>query len=821
VRVPLSWLRDFTPVEEVPERVAHVLSFLGLVVEGVETVPAAFERVVVARVLSTRAHPGADRVQLVDVDAGGGEPLQIVCGAFNMRPGDLVPLATLGAKMPDGREIARRKVRGEWSNGMLCSASELGIGPEGGEPAIYVLPAGEAVPGQPFAEAFGLGADVVFDLEISPNRGDCFSVAGVARDLAAAMGLPFSLPKPPHLVAEGVPAAAVAVDPSAEDICPRFTGTVVESLGEARALPVVARRLALAGMRPVNAVVDASNYVMLELGQPNHPYDISSLVGGSLLARRAKTGEKLVTLDGVERELSEEDLVISDASGCPVGLAGIMGGARSGVTATTEAVLLEVANFDPRTVAATGKRLGLVSEARVRFERGVDIELAGLSTDRFVQLLGPGVRRGPTTDVRPRPAAQARVTLRPARANMVLGTSLSGEDCAGYLERLGFSVVAKGGEQWDFLVPSWRFDVTREVDLIEEIARVHGYENIGRCLPPRPSRPSRLAGWQLSRRRVRESLVGAGALEAWTSSFVSQAELERAGLSAAVAVSVENPLDASQALLRTSLLPGLIRAARLNLERQATAFCLFELGDVFSTKAPGQPQGASPFQYRAVDGVYEWEQLGLIAVGPGADGGYAARAWEVLAAGLRLENATLARWSGWASYEPEPFGAASALSALHPGRRAVITVGERRRVAGALGELAPEVAARGGLAGRVAVLVADLASLLVPAAVTPRAKAVSRYPATDLDVALVVGEDWPAAEVWATVKEAAGELAEDVVLFDTWAGPSLGEGRRSLAFRVRLRAPGRTLTEADVAEVRSRVVQVARERHGAELRGAG
>jgi phenylalanyl-tRNA synthetase beta chain len=821
VRVPLSWLKDFVTLPEPPEQVAHVLSFLGLVVEGAEAVPAPFERVVVARVLATRPHPGADRVQLVDVDAGEGEPLQVVCGAFNMRPGDLVPLATVGAQMPDGREIARRKVRGEWSNGMLCSAAELGLGPEGTEPAIYILPPGAAAPGEAFSEVFGFGADVVFDLEISPNRGDCFSVVGVARDLAAALARPLVLSAPPRAVTEGVAPANVAVDAGAEDLCPRFTGTVIEDVREARISPMVARRLTLAGMRPINPLVDVSNYVMLELGQPNHPYDLSRLGGRGLLVRRAKAGEKLVTLDGVERELSGEDLVISDANGRPVGLAGIMGGAGSGVSASTDAVLLEVANFDPQAVAATGKRTGVVSEARTRFERGVDIELPERAIDRFVELLGPSVRRGPTTDVRSRPPMDNRVALRPGRANLVLGTSLSPERCVAYLERLGFCLASEGGDELVFRVPSWRGDVTREIDLIEEVARMYGYENIGRSLPARPARAGRLAPWQLARRRLREALVGAGASEAWTSSFVSTDELRAAGLDPATAVEVANPLDASQALLRTSLLPGLVRAARHNLERQAEALCLFELGDVFSTAVGGAAGTAGPFEHSPVEGAHEWEQLGLIAVGTGADGAYAARIWEVIASALRLEDATVSARPGRFSDEPAALGAASALGALHPGRRGVISTGRGPRAAGVLGELAPEVAARNGLTGRVAVLIADLAPLLGHGAGPLSAKPVSRYPAVDLDVALVVGEDWPAGEVWATVRQAAGELAEHVVLFDVWRGPSLGGGRRSLAFRARLRAPDRTLTEADVAEVRARVVQAARERHGAELRGAG
>ncbi|MCL6091559.1 MAG: phenylalanine--tRNA ligase subunit beta, partial [Actinobacteria bacterium] len=361
MRVPLSWLKEFTPPEGPAERIADALSSLGLVVESSEVVASPFDGVVVARVLETRRHPGADRVQLVDVDAGDGEARQVVCGAFNMRPGDLVPLATLGTVMPNGMEIGRRKVRGEWSNGMLCSATELGVGPEGPSPAIFLFDPASATPGQPAAEAFGFGGDVVFDLEISPNRGDCFGVVGVARELAAGLDLPFSVPVAPHVVAKDVEAASVSVDPNARDLCPRFTGTVVENVEHAVVAPLVRRRLALAGMRPLSAVVDVSNYVMLELGQPNHPYDISRLGGRGLEVRRGRAGERLVTLDGVERELCPDDVVICDAEGTPVGLGGIMGGARAEISATTSTVLLEVANFDPLAIAASGARLGLVS----------------------------------------------------------------------------------------------------------------------------------------------------------------------------------------------------------------------------------------------------------------------------------------------------------------------------------------------------------------------------------------------------------------------------------------------------------------------------
>jgi phenylalanyl-tRNA synthetase beta chain len=812
MRVPLSWLRDFTPVQHEPAEVARSLSLLGLVVEGVEEVGMPLAGVTVARVLETRRHPAADRIQLVDVDAGDGEALQVCCGAFNMKAGDLVPLATVGTVMPSGVEIGRRKMRGEWSNGMLCSAAELGIGAEGPEPAIYVFAPGRAVPGQPAAEALGFEPDVVFDIEVSPNRSDCFSVAGVARDLAAGLGLPFRLPDVEHRVDGEVPRASVEVSPAAAQLCPRFTGTVVEGVLDAAVPPLVGRRLVLAGMRQVSPVVDASNYVMLELGQPNHPYDVALLGGHGLVVRRADEGEVVVTLDGVERQLVPDDLVIADANGHAVGIAGIMGGAGSGISASTTAVLLEVANFLPGAVAATGARLGLSSEARTRFERGVDIELAARAVDRFVELLGPGVRRGETTDLRQVPPGRRGARLRASRVNLVLGTALSAPQCVRFLEPLGFEAEPAGDGVYDVSVPTWRPDCTREVDLVEEVARIYGYDNVPRVMPPRPMAPSGLSRYQRGRRAAREALAGAGADEAWTSTFLSPGDMARAGLSAGPAVELENPLDQSQSLLRTSLLPGLLKAARFNVDRQAGALSLFEMGSVFRRPAPqGQPG--------LVDGVVEWEQLGLLALGGDVDAAYAVRCWEVLAAGLRLEGACLAPLDDEVAAAAPPGSLLSTAGALHPGRCGVVALAGAP--AGLVGELAAEVAERNGLPGRVAVVLADLEVLLGGPGRAWSARPVSKYPATDLDMAFWVPEAVPAGTLAATVREGAGALAEDVVLFDVWRGEAPGAPgtpRRSLAFRARLRAPDRTLTEAEVDEVRRTVAALALDRHGAALR---
>jgi len=786
--VPLSWLCDFAPIDAEVDTLASTLAELGLVVEGVERVGGDLDGVVVARVLALRPHPAADRVQLVDVDAGDGSALQIACGAFNMGVGDLVPLASVGTRMPGGMEIGRRKLRGEWSNGMLCSASELGL-PEH-EHGILVLAEGLAAPGTPLAGALGLEPDVVFDLDITPNRPDALSIAGVARDLAAGLRIPFSLPVAQVPVDAGVGVASVVVaDP---ELSPRFTGTVVAGVRVGPSPAWLARRLTLCGMRAINNVVDASNYVMLELGQPNHAYDLDRLPGRGLSVRWARTGERIVTLDGVERTLQGDDGLICDASSTPVGIAGIMGGASSEISDATATVLFEAAYFTPMAIARTGKRLGLHSEARARFERGIDPEATLASVARFVELL-PGTRRGPTTDARSDEhlPARPRVALRTARVNAVLGTALGDADIAGLLAPIGFAAGA-GGEAGVQVVtvPSWRPDSDREIDVIEEVARLHGYRHIARTLPGGVRVGTGLTPYQRRRRLLRDVLVGAGTSEAWTTTFLAPGDLERAGLPGA-AVEVENPLDRSESLLRTSLLPGLLKAVRFNADRQQPDVRLFEVGRVF------EPPGAEQVL------PTEREEVGCIVAGRDADAVLATRLWAVVAGGLRLAEVTV---------EPAP------IAGLHPGRSARLLAGGVE--IGVVGEVSPEVAAAYGLHGRVGWWSAELDALLTRAPTRPeRAVPLSRFPGSDIDLAFVVADAVPAATVGALLREAGRELVESVALFDVYRGQGVPPGSRSLAYHLRLRAHDRTLTDAEVAEVRRCCIEAAQSSAGAVLRG--
>jgi phenylalanyl-tRNA synthetase beta chain len=782
MRVPLSWLCDFAPFSGEPAELAASLSGLGLVVEGMEMVGQGLGDVVVARVLATRPHPNADKVQVVDVDAGDGSALQIVCGAFNFGPGDVVPLAPVGARLPGGMQIGRRNVRGEWSNGMLCSGTELALTADG---AGIMLLSADLVPGTALTEALGIEPDVVFDLDVTPNRPDALSVVGVARDLAAVLGLPFAIPEPPAPSgADGL----VTVVVQASDLCPQFTATVLGGVEIGPSPAWLAGRLTLAGMRPINNLVDVSNYVMLELGQPNHPYDLDRLPGRGLLVRRAADGERLITLDDVERSLGPDDCLICDAEGTPVGIAGVMGGASSEISPTTSTVAVEAAWFDPVAIARTSKRVGLRTEASVRFERGVDVDGVDRAVARFCQLAGEvagATVTGATLDVRgvlPRPA---RVVVRTSRVNALLGTALSPVDVSGYLQPLGFRCTPTGDGDFRVDIPSWRPDSEREIDVVEEVARHHGYGRIERTMPA-ITRAGSLTPYQQDRRRVREILVGAGLAEAWATTFLAPEDLSRAALPPE-AVEVENPLAAEESILRPSLLPGLLRALAANVGHRRPDVGLFEIGHVFFPPDPGEQLPVEP-EYLAV------------ALGR-RDASDAVRIWRTLADGLRLADVRLQ---------------AAPVPGLHPTRSARLMAGGQD--AGAIGEVDPQVLAAHDIEGRVGWFELDLGSLLA----SPRRPAVyrpvSRFPSADMDLAFVVDDTTPADDVERTLARAGGELLERIELFDVFRSPQL-DGSRSLAWRLRFSSLDHTLAEEELTALRLRCIDAVTSAHPARLRG--
>ena len=784
MKVLLSWLREFAPdIDGEPEDLSEILSDLGLAVEELSHVGQGLDGIVVAEVLATRPHPDADRIHLVDVDAGDGEALQVCCGAFNMAVGDLVPLAVVGTTMPGGMEIARRKMRGEWSNGMLCSGAEIGMGDD--HEGILILDRGLSL-GVPLTEALGIQPDVLFDLEVNPNRPDAMSVMGVARDLAARLGVAFAV-NAPGVEEAGQPAAErAAVSIAAPDFCRRFGVRVLDNVPSGPSPRWMANRLLAVGQRPINAVVDLSNYVMFELGQPNHTYDLDLVPGGELGVRMAHRGEQLTTLDGVERTLTIYDGVIVNHDDEAIGLAGVMGGASTEISAETRSVLLEAAWWDPMTIARTARRLGLRSEASARFERGADPEIIPMALDRFAELAAAlGATTSPgmidATGNRPEPIT---VRVRTPRVNAILGTELSADEMTALLEPIGFACEAGGdGQDFEVSIPSWRIDSATEIDVIEEVGRLHGYSNIARTVPV-TEQAGTLTPQQQDRRHIRALLTGMGITEAMPLPFLAPGDLARAGLGDD-GITVTNPLVAEESIMRTSLRPGLLKAVTYNAARRTTGVSLFEIGRI-------NPGGGGELPD-------EHEHLAVILAGQEATA--ATTLWRRLARHLAATN---------------PGVVNGPVDGLHPGRSGQVLADGQP--VGALGEIDPQVLDAYEIDERVAWLEVDLGALLAADRGLAPYRAPSRYPSSDIDLAFTVPDEVSADEVAATIVQAGGKLLASVSLFDVFRSEQLGEGRRSLAYTLRFEAADRTLNDAEVAAARQTCIDAVTTTHNATLR---
>jgi phenylalanyl-tRNA synthetase beta chain len=836
-------LRELTPLETRPTDRSEVaalaadLDALGLVVEGIEAVGEGLGDVVLARVLEIAAIPKADRIRRVVVDAGGPEPVEVVCGAWNFEVGDVVPFAPVGAVLPGEFRIEQRRMRGVVSNGMLCSGRELRLSED--HDGILVLGRGgldgPAKPdgpharkvaeglelGLPLVDYLGVGyePDVVFDLAIEGNRPDCLCIAGIARDIGARLGLPLYLPEP--VVEDGPePAGRLAtVEVFVPELCHRLLGKVLVGVSAVSSPAVIGRRLTLAGMRPIDSIVDASNYVMLELGQPTHPYDLDRLGGHGLRVRAARPGEEIVTLDGVTRvlgtrppkpddPLAGSDCLICDAEDRPVGIGGIMGGQSSEISSDASRVLLEVGSFVPLAIARTARWVGLRTEASVRFERGVDPNGMERSALRFCELVVAAARAGGVTApviasgwidahlvaYRPR-----RVQVRTERIGALLGTELEDAEITRLLAPLGFvspvptDPAARGVLELE--VPSFRPDVGREVDVAEEVARRIGYQELP-VSQRRSAYVGRLTDLQVLRRRLKRVLAGLGAHEAWTMSIVEPRDQERGGVVSPL-VTLLNPMVAEESALRGGLLPGLLGALRHNAGHRHPSLRLFEIGDVFA-----MPPESVPASHGGPELPEEWELVGLILADDGDDARVAVNAWRVIADAFRLEGTEL-----------RP----AVRAGLHPARTAEVVSGDTRL--GVVGEIDPETLRAYDLPhSRAGWLELDIRKLAAAPRRPLAARPLSRFPSSDVDLAFVVADSVPAAAVEAALGNAAGELCESVELFDVYRGAGVSEGSRSLAYRLRFCAPDRTLTDAEVTELRSRCIGAVESEFPATLR---
>ena len=798
MKVSLRWLSDYLdlPTDD-PDQLAEAFGSLGHEVEGFEVLDLQFSGVVVGRVEEVVPHPNADKLRLCRVTTGG-DPQDIVCGAWNFEAGAIVPVSVPGSVLAGGLEVGVRALRGIESHGMICSAAELGLGED--HEGIMVLDP-ETEIGSPFADLVPL-PDLVFDLSITPNRPDAMSLLGIARDLGAFYRIPVRVPE--SSLAEAGPDSQVKVTLEDPHGCPRYVGREVREIAVAPSPLWMQLRLRSTGVRPINNIVDITNYVLLETGQPLHGFDLDEVANEEIIVRRARPGETLRTLDGVDRDLSEQDLVIADGERA-VAFAGVMGGETSEVVESTKRVLIEAAHFDAPTVMFTAKRHELRTEASSRFERGVDPNLPGRAAVRAAAMmvdLAGGTAVSGCQDNYPEPIEPWTVDLPLGEIPRLLGIELDRATVVELLALIGFE--AAGQDPLVVTVPTFRPDVRRTADVLEEVARIHGYDKIPETLPLGTG--GGLSEAQLAERRVRSTMTGLGYSEAQSWSFVSNEDLDHLGLNPEdvrrQGIAVKNPLRDLEPLLRTTLLPGLLKSARFNTSYGADRVALFEIGKVFlaetsslDARIPHQPDrlafvATGEFGPRQVSDHHRV-----------ADVFTATATWRALADSLGLTETDLR--------QGEPDG-------YHPGRAADVFVDGA--VVGSVGELHPSVVRSFGLEGRVAGGELALESL-----VTARGwwafEEPSTYPPVVFDLAFDLDASVPAQALVRAITESAGDWLESAQVFDEFSGSQMEPGRKSVAVQLWFRAPDHTLTNEEVAPQRNLIISRVEDLLDARLRG--
>jgi len=786
-----NWLRSHVPTDADREALAATLTAIGLEVEEVTPLGGALAQVVVARIVEAVRHPEADRLQVCQVDAGTGGLLQIVCGAPNARPGLVAPLALVGAQIGE-LKIKPAKLRGVESNGMLCSAKELGLDSDAS--GLFELP-DDAPVGQPLADYLGL-PDASIEIKLTPNRADCFSVRGIAYDVAAACGSEVVAMEIAAVPAVSARTLAVELQAGAE--APRFCGRVIEGIDPAARTPVwMAERLRRSGVRPVSLLVDITQYVMLELGQPMHAYDLDTLQG-PVAARRSRAGESLKLLDGRDVALDDSFLVITDADR-PVGLAGLMGGFDTRVTDATRNVFLEAAHFQPAAIMGRGRKFGLHTDAGHRFERGVDPQLPPRAIELATRLVLDlaGGTPGPVTqvDLAEHLPVAARIALRRARVARVLGLQIADAEIERILRALGMQVEA-AADGWQVTAPTRRFDIAIEEDLIEELARIHGYDRIPTTLPGGASRIAMPTETVLEEAAARAHLVSRDLQETINYAFVEDALLQKWQLQDGL-VALANPLSAELAVMRPALLPGLVAALGRNVARQVGRVRLFELGKTFAAAAEA---GAAPIETQQIAAAVCGDALAL-------QWGEGAR--KVDFHDLKGDLASLAAASG-AEFEYR----ASTRPHGHPGRSA--DVYRDGQCIGWIGQLHPALAK--ALEIDVEVFAFELALAPLAARALPRAGELSRFPSVRRDLAFLVPEQVAWSALAATVRASIGPLLREIQLFDRYVGPGVEGGFKSLAMGLILQDNSRTLTDRDVEAVVADAVAAVERDHRARIR---
>ena len=791
MKISLNWLSDFVDIDISPERLAETLITAGLEVEGISKLGGGLDNVVVARILSMNPHPNADRLTLCSVSTGD-KTHAIVCGAKNMKEGDLVPLALPGAHLPNGTKILKSKIRGEVSEGMLCSEVELGLAKESS--GLMILQ-DTLAPGTPFAKALMLD-DTVFDINITPNRSDCLSVIGIAREVAALTGKDLKRPKT-DLPGGVFDPLAVSVEVLDSEACPRYTGRVVNGIEIGQSPLWMKRRLEASGIRTINNVVDVTNYVMLETGQPLHAFDLSLLSGGRIVVRRASEEEKITTLDGIERSLGSETLIIADNQK-PLAIAGLMGGMGSEVSEITTDILLESAYFKPSIVRKASKRFGLHTESSHRFERGADpngvLHASNRAIGLILELAGGNASSG-LTDIYPNKIHPVNIEMRLGRAKSILGIDLDMDSIVYGFNGLGLAVKEMDRERIMVTPPTFRVDLTREIDLIEEVARLKGYDIIPVTYPKVEARAGEKNKKGILEDRLRGALIGMGFYEAVTYGFLSPKAVSPFLPPNASPVRLLNPISEEQSVMRTTIIPSLLEAVGRNLSHQNEDLRFFEIGRVFPFR--GDDRG----ERMVVTGVMTGLRYG--------------KRWNLPADELDffdvkgvVEN--LLDGMGMSAV----FAPNETIQYLHPGKSATVEVYDQD--AGVLGEVHPEVMERFDIKGRAYVFEIELKPLMESTKAVSFAH-IPKFPAVSRDIAIVLDDDVPAERVYKSIKD-IDPLITEVFLFDLYQGKHVPDGKKSMAYSIRYQAHDRTLREEEVSLLHEKVLAAVKDAVGGALR---